>query len=264
MHKGKSAFSPAIPRAFQVTQETGAPRAELIRGSWAKRPLDWKIKKISPSYNAKTGLGSDGNKSCGFPWERALQLRPLWDAFPLFSAPHAGMRQRRFCLPDKRHHRKTPSVRQTGAGGYVARLAAAPAAGMLSPSVSASSAGMRQRRFCLPHKRHHRKAPGVRQTEGRALCRVFCGRARRGGAPSLASAPRAGMCQRRFCLPHKRHHRKAPGVRQTGAGGYVARLAAAPAAGMLSPCFLLQVPDCANVIFCLPGAALKGACGPRR
>lgn len=131
MHKGKSAFSPAIPRAFQVTQETGAPRAELIRGSWAKRPLDWKIKKISPSYNAKTGLGSDGNKSCGFPWERALQLRPLWDAFPLFSAPHAGMRQRRFCLPDKRHHRKTPSVRQTGAGGYVARLAAAPAAGVL-------------------------------------------------------------------------------------------------------------------------------------
>ena len=131
MHKGKSAFSPAIPRAFQVTQETGAPRAELIRGSWAKRPLDWKIKKISPSYNAKTGLGSDGNKACGFPWERALQLRPLWDAFPLFSAPHAGMRQRRFCLPDKRHHRKTPSVRQTGAGGYVARLAAAPAAGML-------------------------------------------------------------------------------------------------------------------------------------
>ena len=114
MHKGKSAFSPAIPRAFQVTQETGAPRAELIRGSWAKRPLDWKIKKISPSYNAKTGLGSDGNKSCGFPWERALQLRPLWDAFPLFSAPHAGMRQRRFCLPDIRHHGNTPGISADG------------------------------------------------------------------------------------------------------------------------------------------------------
>ena len=106
--------------------------------------------------------------------------------------------------------------------------------------------------------------PAFRQTEGRALCRVFCGRARRGGAPPLASAPHAGMRQRRFCLPDKRHHRKTPSVRQTGAGGYVARLAAAPAAGMLSPCFLLQVPNCANVIFCLPGAALKGACGPRR
>lgn len=67
-----------------------------------------------------------------------------------------------------------------------------------------------------------------------------------------------------FACPTNGTTAKRPAFVRRGAGGYVARLAAAPAAGMLSPCFLLQVPDCANVIFCLPGAALKGACGPRR
>ena len=36
---------------------------------------------------------------------------------------------------------------------------------------------------------------------GRGLCCAPCGRARRGGAPPLASASSAGMCQRRFACP---------------------------------------------------------------
>ena len=152
MHKGKSAFSPTIPRAFQVTQETGAPRAELIRGSWAKRPLDWKIKKISPSYNAKTGLGSDGNKACGFPWERALQLRPLWDAFPFVFRPTRWNAPTSFLLARQTAPPQNAQRSSDGGRGLCCAPCGRARRGDAFPLFSASSAGLRQRYFLLARR----------------------------------------------------------------------------------------------------------------
>ena len=46
-----------------------------------------------------------------------------------------------------------------------------------------------------------------------------------------------------FACPTNGTTAKRPAFVRRGAGGYVARLAAAPAAGMLSPCFLLLVAN---------------------
>ena len=114
-------------------------------------------------------------------------------------------------------------------------------------------------------------------TNGTTAKRPASGRRRVGRyAVSFAAAPAAGVlplwlpphaleCANVvFACPTNGTTAKRPAFVRRGQGAMLRALRPRPPRGCFPLRFPLQAPDCANVIFCLPGAALKGACGPRR